>query len=431
MLHIGLLIPSFVGHLRPASVLARALARRGHRVRMLSFPDAAPLLTKSGVELTTFGESRFPIGEWDRRVAALGAAEGREIYRQVFRLLLDQSHCIAADLPNVLRRLRLDGLVVDQLCYGAESVAESLALPMVLACNALPFHRESRVPQCFRPWNFNPSLWARLRNKFEGAWSILVGWEMSLFYLKHRRSLGLRQPSLSHLNEVPPSLAQVAQIPEFFDFPRLRLPSHFHYTGPWLEPEAGVGDDFPWERLDGRPLIYASLGTLQNRVMRWHETIAVACEGLNVQLVVGLGRSSHERLEPSRKLSDRAIVAAFAPQRELINRAALLVTHAGLNSALEGLSAGVPMVAIPISHDQPGVASRLRRLGVAEVVPAEKLNPARLRAAMARILDTPTHRSRAVDCANLLRKITGSELAADVVERAFDSRTKVERTAFG
>lgn len=48
--------------------------------------------------------------------AALGAAEGKEIYWHVFRLILDQSYCIASELPPMLTRLNLDGLVVDQLC---------------------------------------------------------------------------------------------------------------------------------------------------------------------------------------------------------------------------------------------------------------------------------------------------------------------------
>ena len=51
----------------------------------------------------------------------------------------------------------------------------------------------------------------------------------------------------------------------FFDYPRERLPDNFHYTGPWHSVDFGDNLDFPWEKLDGRPLIYASMGTLQNR----------------------------------------------------------------------------------------------------------------------------------------------------------------------
>ena len=60
-------------------------------------------------------------------------------------------------------------------------------------------------------------------------------------------------------------LAQIAQQPAFFDFPRRDLPAHFHYTGPWHDGGSGDTVDFPWEKLEARPLIYGSMGTLQNR----------------------------------------------------------------------------------------------------------------------------------------------------------------------
>ena len=82
------------------------------------------------------------------------------------------------------------------------------------------------------------------------------------------------------------------------------------------------------------------------------------------------------------KLPEAAIVVPFAPQLDLLRRAALTITHAGLNTALESLTQGVPMVAIPITNDQPGVASRLEWLGVARVVPPARLTAQRLRASV-------------------------------------------------
>src|SRR2546422_7887921 len=68
------------------------------------------------------------------------------------------------------------------------------------------------------------------------------------------------------------------------------------------------------------------------------------------------------------ELAGEPIVVEFAPQLELLKRAALCITHAGLNTALECLSNGVPMVAIPITNDQPGVAARIEWTGTGEMV---------------------------------------------------------------
>jgi zeaxanthin glucosyltransferase len=167
------------------------------------------------------------------------------------------------------------------------------------------------------------------------------------------------------------------------------------------------------------------MGTLQNRQAPIFQAIAAACKGLDAQLVLSLG-SHDQRLDP--KLGGAAIVVPFAPQLELLRRAALTITHAGLNTALESLAQGVPMVAIPITNDQPGVASRLEWLGVARVVPPRRLTAQRLRASVRTVLREPHYRARARQWKLTLASIDGLRLAADIVERAVQTRQRVLRT---
>jgi len=67
-------------------------------------------------------------------------------------------------------------------------------------------------------------------------------------------------------------LAQICQLPAEFDFPRKELPQWFHYIGPLkdpsgLEPVSFSSLSFPFEKLTGQRLIYASLGTLHTSQM--------------------------------------------------------------------------------------------------------------------------------------------------------------------
>src|SRR6266478_1313057 len=61
-----------------------------------------------------------------------------------------------------------------------------------------------------------------------------------------------------------PKLAYITQIPKEFDFENPLLPPQFHYTGPFHDGKGRPKMDFPWDRLTGEPLIYASMGTLMN-----------------------------------------------------------------------------------------------------------------------------------------------------------------------
>ena len=127
------------------------------------------------------------------------------------------------------------------------------------------------------------------------------------------------------------------------------------------------------------------------------------------------------------KFAGTPIVVPFAPQLALLDRAALSITHAGLNTALESLSHGLPMVAIPITNDQPGVASRLEWLGVAEVVPPRKISAPRLRAAVVKVLTEPRYREKARRLQEEIRSVNGLALAADLAEEAFATRQRVVR----
>ncbi|HKB01461.1 MAG TPA: glycosyltransferase [Gemmataceae bacterium] len=54
----------------------------------------------------------------------------------------------------------------------------------------------------------------------------------------------------------------------------------------------------------------------------------------------------------------------YVPLGQLLPRAAGLVHHGGIGTAAQGLAAGVPQLVMPLAHDQPDNADRLRRLGV-------------------------------------------------------------------
>jgi MGT family glycosyltransferase len=208
-------------------------------------------------------------------------------------------------------------------------------------------------------------------------------------------------------------LAQISQQPPAFDFPRETLPPTFHYAGPLRTP-SGRNVPFPWDQLDGRPLIYASLGTLQNGKERVFHCFADACQGLDAQLVITHGGGLDESAVAS--LPGNPLVVSYAPQLEVLARASLTLTHAGLNTVLDSLSCGVPVVAVPITYEQPAIAMRVRWTGVGQVVPFARLNVQRLREAVRNVLGDPSFTAQAQKVAESIRIAGGAGRAADIIE---------------
>ncbi len=422
--YYAVLVPPFIGHLNPGTVLARALQRRGHRVAFLSPPDAEGRARGEGLEYIPIAQTEFPLGDWERTTLRMGELSGLTAGRYAGRWIARLARGIIKDLPSLAARERFDGLVMDQTCIGAEGVCEVIDLPLAVACCALPFHCESGVPPPIFPWRYGRSLACHVRNLVGYAIHNSTGIPLLRVVSPYRRRHRLGLMKMNHINVLPPSLVQVAQQPARFDFPRQHLPPYFHYTSPWVESVSGEAPDFPWEKLDGRPLIYASLGTLQNRQRQVFRVIAEACVGREAQLVLALGNKS---ASIPTDLPGGPLVVGYAPQQALLKRASLVITHGGLNTTLESLREGLPLVVLPITNDQPGVAARLAHLGLGVFIPVKAVTATRLRALIDHVLATPSYRERAATFAAEIRPADGAARAAELIEAAFVSRQRVCR----
>ena len=431
--HYAILAPAYTGHLNPLSVLGRSLKDRGHTVTLIAPLDAEAKASREGLRFCPIAVPEFPPGAWDQWSRGIGELAGLKASRFVGRWLGVLAKGILRDLPECLARERFDGVVMDQICFGTEAVCEAMRTPMAVACSALALHSEAAIPPSMFPWRYKDTFSGRLRNRVGLMLSYSIGWPVTVRLIRYRVAKRLPAMRFSHMNEMPPSLVQVAQQPREFDLPRRHLPDHFHYTGPWIpaepktasERDVGRGEGFPWDRLDGRPLIYASLGTLQNGVERMFRLIAAACAGFaDFQLVLSLGRRGSSL---SGEVPGNPVVVDYAPQAALLQRAALVITHGGLNTTLESLARGIPPVVLPIANDQPGVGGRVRHLGLGEVVWWNDISAETIRNAVRTVVEGGEYRERARAMAKRIGSVDGPVVAAELIDRAFTTRTRILR----
>ncbi len=421
-MYIALVCPISLGHANPMATLGRELERRGHRIGLVGSPRARPIADAWGFELLTIGVPEYETGEFHRALERLAALEGLAAMKLTGQIFQRHTEVLLRDAPDVLRGAGVEAMIVDQVTLAGAALADALRLPFVVACNALAMNQEPQVPPPVLGWRYRPGFFGRLRNRLGNRLLEMTVRPITRTISEYRGRHGLGPFRFKDVAEV--GLAQVAQQPAFFDYPRAELPPHFHYTGPWHEPtRESESTPFPWEKLDGRPLVYASLGTMQNRLQPVFRAILDACAELPLQVVLSLGSEDATWDGP---LPPNAILVPFAPQLSLLDRADLLITHAGLNTVLEGLARGLPMLCMPVSNDQPGVARRVEWLGAGEVLSPRRASKARIRALLEKLL-TDDYRQAAQRCRRQLEGSRGVVRAADIVEEAFASRQRVER----
>jgi zeaxanthin glucosyltransferase len=417
MRRIGILSFASPGHYYPVTALGRRLQSRGHEVVYFQVADLEPPIRAAGLEYRQIGRKDFPPGTLRKLDEELGKLKGLAGLRCALRRLARTSMMVLRDAPAAIRDEGVDALIVDQVEMAGGTVAQHLGLPFVSVALTLPLNLDASVPSVSFPWSHGIAPAARLRNRLGNAFLELVSSANLRTINRQRRAWGL--PSARGLNSLFSGLAQVVQLPAALELPGRRLPPHFHYTGPWTDPEARAPVDFPWSRLDSdRPLVYASMGTLQNGLLRPYRIIAEACAGLDLQLVISLGGGQ----DPAAlgHLPGDPIVVGYAPQLELIRRSTLTISHGGLNTVLESLEQGVPMVVLPVTNDQPGVGARVAWSGVGRSIPVGRLTVGRLRDAVCEVLGDPAYRERAEGIRSRLEVADGLNRAADLIGAAFD-----------
>lgn len=163
---------------------------------------------------------------------------------------------------------------------------------------------------------------------------------------------------------------------------------------------------------DGRPVLLVSLGSFrfadQQDFLRtcvevfagtdWHAVIAAPDDA-----GIGAVPSNVELLR-------------WVPQLSVLERADAFVSHAGMNSVMESMYFGTPVVAVPKMPEQRLVADRIAELGLGLHLPPAEATAERLRAAVDDVAGDAGIRSRVRALGDVMRGAGGPQRAADYVE---------------
>lgn len=392
-------------HVMLMASVGKALRRRGHRFTLFQAQKALSWANAEEVDLCALDvNASGSIGN--------GVAENLRF--------------LCGTLPRAVTNAGIHCIIADSMMPAGAAVAEALGIPFTTLSAGSPINSEPDVPPSFVPWGLNYSAAGRLRNRVAyGARNLFLRPALTVlneFRAKYRLA-PYRSPedSLSRL-------AQVSPLVKEFDFPRYRLPACFHYVGPFerTDPDSVR---FPYERLSNEPFAYFCCGTISACQRDALHAAVIATRELGVQLVVA-GRMNG--IAQSEKFPSHVIQVSYAPQRTLLHKAGVFITHGGLNSALESLMAGVPLLAIPkLRFDHPGVAARIAYHKVGKVLTSsQRRRPAIVRHSLAELLEKPDYRERAQVFQTIIRKTGGADAAADIIEKAARTALPVETLSY-
>jgi UDP:flavonoid glycosyltransferase YjiC (YdhE family) len=409
-----------LGDLHPILAVALGLKERGHRPVLVTQVEHKPKVDAAGVEFAPLRPGLADLGERNdllRRI--MDQRTGSEfIIRQIV-----MPH-VRAGYEDIAAAARgADFLVSHVLTLGVPIVAEKFGIPWAsTALQPLAFFSVYDFPVLAQqPWLAH---WRWLGPRVFGGLAGLMKrmvrpWCAEVVRL--RADLGLRPgpPDPLFDGQWSPRL-NLALFSKSFALPQPDWPRRTVVTGfPFFdrgEQGEGMGHDLRQFLDAGPPPVVFTLGSsgVYDAGAFYRESAKAAISaGVRAVLVIG----NDERNRPDRALPDNIFVTEYAPFSELFPRAAAVVHQGGVGTVGQTLRAGVPMIVMPFSHDQPDNADRVRRLGVARVMDRRRY-VARLAARqLRRLLDDPKYADRAAAIGKRIGEEDGVAAACDAIEQ--------------
>jgi hypothetical protein len=407
--------------------VGRALRDRGHEAVIATSPDYAPQVAAAGLEFAPIRPSIDSFGD-RRRVTKrlLHPLRGTE------RLLRD---IVMPYLPLALEDTLYaaegaDLLVSHPLTFAVPIVAHRLQRPWVSTVLAPLSLLSKQAPPRIPGINLLQTTQRMGPRVHDVAWhtmrAVLRHWERPLHRLRAANGLADTGAVMMLEGQYSPD-GTLALFDEPLATPAADRPTPLTFCGPALydghAPDARLlGDLKQFLEAGTAPLVFA-LGSsavwIADRF--WPEAIRAA-QQLGRRAILVSGETQFDALPPGIR------AFSYVPYSQVFPHAAVVIHQAGIGTLSQALRAGRPQLITPVAFDQPDNAERVERMGIARVVPFQKVTAEKLKQGIDALLRDGGAANKAAVVAEALRGVEGAVAAADwLVKKVAESKDRQAR----
>ena len=153
------------------------------------------------------------------------------------------------------------------------------------------------------------------------------------------------------------------------------------------------------------------MGTVNNDMLPFYKNCISAFKETDYQVIMSVG--DKVSIKDFGKLPENISVFPQVDQIAVLQKADAFISHAGMNSVSESLYFGVPLVLLPQTAEQKGVAQRVSDLGAG--IKAENSDDISVLHYINTILNDNTYKQNAELIATGFKNSTGAKGAADKI----------------
>ena len=374
------------GHTNPTLGVVRELTARGHEVVYYSYELFREKIEAAGARFAACdgfdAEMRLSPEEASRLGSDLALST---------RVLVDTTLALDDVVCAEMQRLKPDCIVADSMAVWGKAVALKLGIPFVSSTTTFAFNKHS----------------AKIMKQS-------VGQLLSMIFAMPKIQKDIRR--LQDKGYPVKSVLDIIQNDENTDT--------IVYTSPQFQPCAETfSEEYAFVGPSIRPavetvektrekLVYISMGTVNNALLPLYRSSIQAFQDAPYQVILSVG--DQVSLDSFGTLPEHISVHPSVDQIAVLQKADVFLSHCGMNSVSESLYHGVPLVMLPKTTEQSGVAARVAQLGAGLLL--TKTSPETIREAVETVLRDHSYREKAAKIAEGLRSCPGAKGAADKIE---------------
>lgn len=374
------------GHTNPTLGVVRELVSRGHEVIYYSYEPFRQKIEETGatfVACDAYDAEQHLDPKDSVRV-------GKDLAFST-RLLVDTTLALDEAVLADMKKQNPDCIVADSMAVWGKAVAMKLGIPFVSSTTTFAFNRYSAKV---------------MKQSLGELFRMAVSMPKINRDLKRLQAKGYPVKSiLDIISNDDTTHTVVYTSPEFQPCAETFSNDYYAFVGPSLREPRG---EVVKEREN---LVYISMGTVNNDMLPLYRSCIQALGESPYQVILSVGNLVS--LEEFGDLPENVKVSPFVDQIAVLQKADLFLTHCGMNSVTEALYYGVPLLMLPKTKEQEGVALRVQQLGAGIRLAGEDAKI--IQEGVRQVLSEPGFRKHAEAVGESFRRCGGAAAAAEKI----------------
>ena len=373
------------GHTNPTLEVVRELVSRGHEVWYYSYNNMREKIKSAGAKFISCDDydTELKLNKKD------STRLGKDLAFST-KVLVDTTLALDDLVLREMAELKPDCIVADSMALWGKAIALKLGIPFVSSTTTFAFNKHS----------------ARIMK--QGIKDLV---KMIFLIPKTSKQVKRLKDKGYPVNSILDIIGNdnnthtiVYTSPEFQPYSET-FSEKYAFVGPSIRTATDVIE----KKRD--KLIYISMGTVNNDMMPFYKTCIDVFKNTDYQVIISVGNLVS--IEDFGRLPNNVSVFSQVDQIAVLEKADVFVSHCGMNSVSESLYFEVPLIMLPQTTEQKGVAERVLELGAG--IKLEKSDRTSVLNAIDQILSDSTYKQSAKKIAKGFKNCSGTKGAADKI----------------